>query len=228
MIGLEPEGPSVTVTPDGRGFVRDRQHRRRVLPRQDYLRSREASRAVEPRYGLTTTAPVGGTSTPELPQPRNLPQLRKRSGPEGIGQTWERPGPAAQGDPSSAWPSRTPQLTESERAAVWAATGAAVRDAQTEVAVAAAATAGRALDEDPRSRPRCARRRDGRQPCPPRRQPARRGQARRPRACRRRALRPGQPASAPAPAADGAVAPGRARPLATGTWRARGDRRARS
>jgi hypothetical protein len=42
-----------------------RQDGRRVFPRQDFLRSREASRAVEDRYGLTTTAPVGGTSTPE-------------------------------------------------------------------------------------------------------------------------------------------------------------------
>lgn len=36
-----------------------------MFPRQDFLRSREASRAMEDRYGLTTTAPVGGTSTPE-------------------------------------------------------------------------------------------------------------------------------------------------------------------
>lgn len=42
-----------------------RQDGRRVFPRQDYLRSRDASRAVEDRYGLTTTAPAGGTSTPE-------------------------------------------------------------------------------------------------------------------------------------------------------------------
>jgi len=42
-----------------------RQDGRPVFPRQDFLRSREASRAVEDRYGLTTTAPVGGTSTPE-------------------------------------------------------------------------------------------------------------------------------------------------------------------
>jgi hypothetical protein len=42
-----------------------RQDGRRVFPRQDFLRSREASREVEDRYGLTTTAPVGGISTPE-------------------------------------------------------------------------------------------------------------------------------------------------------------------
>jgi hypothetical protein len=42
-----------------------RQDGRRVFPRQDFLRSREASREVEDRYGLTTTAPVGRTSTPE-------------------------------------------------------------------------------------------------------------------------------------------------------------------
>jgi hypothetical protein len=42
-----------------------RQDGRRVFPRQDFLRSRDASRAVEDRYGLTTTAPAGGTSTPE-------------------------------------------------------------------------------------------------------------------------------------------------------------------
>jgi hypothetical protein len=42
-----------------------RQDGRRMFPRQDFLRSRDASRAVEDRYGLTTTAPAGGTSTPE-------------------------------------------------------------------------------------------------------------------------------------------------------------------
>jgi hypothetical protein len=73
-IGLAPRGDDQAVrwvavrhAPDHIHVVATlvRQDGRRVFPRQDFLRSREASRAVEDRYGLTTTAPVGGTSTPE-------------------------------------------------------------------------------------------------------------------------------------------------------------------
>jgi hypothetical protein len=73
-IGLAPRGDDEAVrwvavrhAPDHIHVVATlvRQDGRRVFPRQDFLRSREASRAVEDRYGLTTTAPVGGTSTPE-------------------------------------------------------------------------------------------------------------------------------------------------------------------
>jgi hypothetical protein len=73
-IGLAPRGDDQAVrwvavrhAPDHIHVVATlvRQDGRRVFPRQDFLRSREASRASEDRYGLTTTAPVGGTSTPE-------------------------------------------------------------------------------------------------------------------------------------------------------------------
>jgi hypothetical protein len=73
-IGLAPRGDDEAVrwvavrhAPDHIHVVATlvRQDGRRVFPRQDFLRSREASRPVEDRYGLTTTAPVGGTSTPE-------------------------------------------------------------------------------------------------------------------------------------------------------------------
>jgi hypothetical protein len=73
-IGLAPRGDDAAVRWVAVRHAADhvhvvatlvRQDGRRVFPRQDYLRSREASRAVEARYGLTTTAPVGGTSTPE-------------------------------------------------------------------------------------------------------------------------------------------------------------------
>ncbi len=73
-IGLAPRGDDEAVrwvavrhAPDHIHLVATlvRQDGRPVFPRQDFLRSREASPAVEDRYGLTTTAPVGGTSTPE-------------------------------------------------------------------------------------------------------------------------------------------------------------------
>jgi hypothetical protein len=73
-IGLAPRGDDEAVrwvavrhAPDHIHVVATlvRQDGRRVFPRQDFLRSREASREVEDRYGLTTTASVGGTSTPE-------------------------------------------------------------------------------------------------------------------------------------------------------------------
>lgn len=62
-----------------------RQDGRRVFPRQDFLRSRDASRAVEDRYGLTTTAPAGGTSTPETTRAewrthRDETERRRRQG----------------------------------------------------------------------------------------------------------------------------------------------------
>jgi hypothetical protein len=73
-LGLAPRGDDQAVRWVAVRHARDhvhvvatlvRQDGRRVFPRQDYLRSREASRTIEARYGLTTTAPVGGTSTPE-------------------------------------------------------------------------------------------------------------------------------------------------------------------
>jgi hypothetical protein len=73
-IGLAPRGDdeatrwvAVRHAPDRMHVVATlvRQDGRRVFPRQDFVRSREASRVIEERYGLTTTAPVGGTSTPE-------------------------------------------------------------------------------------------------------------------------------------------------------------------
>jgi len=42
-----------------------RQDGRRVTPYRDFLRSREASHAVEARYGLVSTAPADRTGTPE-------------------------------------------------------------------------------------------------------------------------------------------------------------------
>jgi hypothetical protein len=42
-----------------------RQDGKRVWPYRDFLRSREASHAVEARYGLTSTAPADRTGTPE-------------------------------------------------------------------------------------------------------------------------------------------------------------------
>jgi hypothetical protein len=256
-IGLAPRGDDAAVrwvavrhAPDHVHVVATlvRQDGRRVFPRQDYLRSREASRAVETRYGLTSTAPVGGTSTPEitraerrkhaeetarrqrqgrppptgpdrevlrarvrvalagstswkefterlsvdgvLVRPRystlnageitgyavalrlrlsdsddgrdplwfsggklapdlTLPRLRRCwTGPDGTRQLRQDPGPqTAEGNASGARLGRKPRLTEGDRAAVWAATGAAVDDAR--AAVAAAAAAGRTLDEDP-------------------------------------------------------------------------------
>lgn len=67
-----------------------RQDGRRVFPRQDFLRSREASRAVEDRYGLTTTAPVGGTSTPETTRA----EWRKHRQDSDRRQAQARPAPA--------------------------------------------------------------------------------------------------------------------------------------
>jgi hypothetical protein len=255
-IGLAPHGDDAAVrwvavrhAPDHVHVVATlvRQDGRRVFPRQDYLRSRDASRAVEARYGLITTAPVSGTSTPEttraewrkhaeetarrqrqgrrapvgpdrevlrarvrvaltrsdcweefieclsmdsvLVRPRystvnpaeitgyavalrpsleeldegkqpvwfsggklapdlTLPRLRQRwTDPDDTGPAREHPGRPAQGNASGARPDGTSWLTEAERAAVWAATAAAVRDAQE--ALTAAAAGGRALDEDP-------------------------------------------------------------------------------
>lgn len=62
-----------------------RQDGRRVFPRQDYLRSRDASRALEDRHGLTTTAPAGGTTTPETTRAewrkhRHETERRRRQG----------------------------------------------------------------------------------------------------------------------------------------------------
>jgi hypothetical protein len=77
-IGLAPRGDDAAVRWVAVRHAADhvhvvatlvRQDGRRVFPRQDYLRSRDASRAVEARYGLTSTAPVGGTSTPETTRP---------------------------------------------------------------------------------------------------------------------------------------------------------------
>ena len=73
-IGLAPRGD-----PDGVRWVAvrhaddhihvvatlARQDGKRVWPYRDFLRSREASHAIEARYGLTSTAPADGTGTPE-------------------------------------------------------------------------------------------------------------------------------------------------------------------
>lgn len=98
-IGLAPRGDDAAVrwvavrhAPDHVHVVATlvRQDGRRVFPRQDYLRSREASRAVEARYGLTTTAPVGGTSTPETTRA----EWRKHAEDSARRQRQGRPAPA--------------------------------------------------------------------------------------------------------------------------------------
>jgi hypothetical protein len=256
-IGLAPRSDDAAVrwvavrhAPDHVHVVATlvRQDGRRVFPRQDYLRSREASRAVEARYGLTTTAPVGGTSTLEttraewrkhaeesrrrgaqgrpapagpdrevlrarvrvalagsrsweefterlrldgvLVRPRystvnpgeitgyavsllpalrdvadgatplwfsggklapdlTLPRLRRRwTDPDGSGRAEQQHSHWARSEARSAGRrGRLPRLTDFERAQVWAAAAAALRDAR--AAVDAAAAAGRSLDEDP-------------------------------------------------------------------------------
>ena len=73
-IGLAPRGDpdgvrwvAVRHAPDHIHVVATlaRQDGKRVWPYRDFLRSREASHAVEARYGLVSTAPADGTGTPE-------------------------------------------------------------------------------------------------------------------------------------------------------------------
>ena len=73
-IGLAPRGDpdgvrwvAVRHAPDHVHVVATlaRQDGKRVWPYRDFLRSREASHAVEARYGLVSTAPADRTGTPE-------------------------------------------------------------------------------------------------------------------------------------------------------------------
>ena len=73
-IGLAPRGDpdgvrwvAVRHAPDHIHVVATlaRQDGKRVWPYRDFLRSREASHAVEARYGLVSTAPADSTGTPE-------------------------------------------------------------------------------------------------------------------------------------------------------------------
>ena len=73
-IGLAPRGDpdgvrwvAVRHAPDHIHVVATlaRQDGKRVWPYRDFLRSREASHAVEARYGLISTAPADHTGTPE-------------------------------------------------------------------------------------------------------------------------------------------------------------------
>ena len=55
-----------------------RQDGRRVWPRNDFYRSREASLAVETQYGLRTTSPADRTGARET-TPRGAPAARRRT-----------------------------------------------------------------------------------------------------------------------------------------------------
>lgn len=99
QMGLAPRGDDQAVrwvavrhAPDHVHVVATlvRQDGHRAFPRQDFLRSRDASRTVEGRYGLTTTAPAGGISTPET----SRAEWRKHQEDTARRQAQGRPAPA--------------------------------------------------------------------------------------------------------------------------------------
>ena len=68
-----------------------RQDGRRVFPRNDHYRAREASLTVEARYGLVSTSPAGRTS----PRPPSRAETRKHQAVTARRRQQGRPGPSA-------------------------------------------------------------------------------------------------------------------------------------
>jgi hypothetical protein len=87
-----------------------RQDGRRVFPRNDHYRAREASLTVEARYGLVSTSPAGRTS----PRPPSRAETRKHEAVAARRRQQGRPGPSA--------PDRT-VLRQLVRAAAGSSTG---------------------------------------------------------------------------------------------------------
>ena len=87
-----------------------RQDGRRVFPRNDHYRAREASLTVEARYGLVSTSPAGRTS----PRPPSRAETRKHQAVAARRRQQGRPGPSA--------PDRT-VLRQLVRAAAGSSTG---------------------------------------------------------------------------------------------------------
>jgi hypothetical protein len=68
-----------------------RQDGRRVFPRNDHYRAREASLTVEARYGLIRTSPAGRTSS----RPPSRGETRQHQATVDARRTAGRPGPPA-------------------------------------------------------------------------------------------------------------------------------------